>query len=130
MGRDSGCIAAQADAAREINLTVSVDSTITHAHQHATNLSRGENQSGGGGAKDEEWLARPRARLPARLPATQRAGSNHKDPPVTGGEQAPETAYGLQGEPVHHAIGHSREGLSSKIHHLVDGCGRSSRRCL
>ena len=32
----------QADAAREIDWTVSVDSTINRAHQHATNLPRGE----------------------------------------------------------------------------------------
>ncbi len=31
---------AQADAAHEIDWTVSVDSTINRAHQHATNLSR------------------------------------------------------------------------------------------
>ena len=33
---------AQADAGREVDWTVSVDSTINRAHQHATNLPRGE----------------------------------------------------------------------------------------
>ncbi len=33
---------AQADAAGEIDWTVSVDSTINRAHQHGTNLPRGE----------------------------------------------------------------------------------------
>ncbi len=33
---------AHADAAEEIDSTVSVDSTINRAHQHATNLPRGE----------------------------------------------------------------------------------------
>jgi len=31
---------------------------------------------------------------------------------------------GLYDEPVHHGIGRSRGGLSTKIHHLVDGRGR------
>jgi transposase len=33
---------AQADAVKEIDWTVSVDSTINRAHQHATNLPRGD----------------------------------------------------------------------------------------
>ena len=33
---------AEADAVREVDWTVSVDSTINRAHQHATNLPRGE----------------------------------------------------------------------------------------
>ena len=33
---------AQADAVKEVDWTVSVDSTINRAHQHATNLPRGE----------------------------------------------------------------------------------------
>ena len=31
---------------------------------------------------------------------------------------------GLYDEPVHHGIGRSRGGLSTKIHHLLDGRGR------
>lgn len=34
----------QADAAKEVDWTVSVDSTINRAHQHATNLPRAEKQ--------------------------------------------------------------------------------------
>jgi len=35
---------AQADAAQQVDWTVSVDSTINRAHQHATNLPRGPKQ--------------------------------------------------------------------------------------
>jgi transposase len=68
-----------ADAAGEIDWSVSVDSTVNRAHQHATNLSR---HTG--------------------------AGSSYKN---------------LREEPADHAIGRSRGGLSTKIHHLVDGHG-------
>lgn len=37
---------AQADAAGEIDWSVSVDSTINRAHQHGTNLPRGEKRTG------------------------------------------------------------------------------------
>ena len=40
------------------------------------------------------------------------------------GQGAAELAFGLYDEPVDHGIGRSRGGLSSKIHHLVDGRGR------
>ncbi len=42
-------------------------------------------------------------------PATQGAGSNYKNPVI---------------EPPDHGIGRSRGGLTTKIHHLVDGAGR------
>jgi len=38
---------AQADAVGDIDWTVSVDSTIARAHQHATNLPRAEGPTGG-----------------------------------------------------------------------------------
>lgn len=38
---------AEADAAGEIDWTVSVDSTINRAHQHATNLPRADRLTGG-----------------------------------------------------------------------------------
>lgn len=38
---------AEADAAGEIDWTVSVDSTINRAHQHATNTTRPERDTGG-----------------------------------------------------------------------------------
>ena len=59
---------------------MAVDSTITRAHQHATNITR---HTG--------------------------AGSNHTNPRI---------------EPPDQGIGRSRGGLTSKIHHLVDGAGR------
>ena len=46
---------------------------------------------------------------PPTSPATQGAGSNYKNPRC---------------EPPYHGIGRSRGGLTSKIHHLVDGSGR------
>ena len=45
---------------------------------------------------------------PPTSPATQGAGSNYKNPGA---------------EPPDHGIGRSRGGLSTKIHHLVDGGG-------
>jgi hypothetical protein len=38
---------AEADAACQIDWTVSVDSTINRAHQHATNTTRPEQDTGG-----------------------------------------------------------------------------------
>lgn len=38
---------AEADAAGEIDWTVSVDSTINRAHQHGTNLTRADPLTGG-----------------------------------------------------------------------------------
>ncbi|MCT1879328.1 IS5 family transposase [Kocuria rhizophila] len=70
-----------ADAAGLIQWSLSVDSTIARAHQHATNTTR-----------------------------LTGAGSNYKNP-------------GL--EPPEHAVGRSRGVLSTKIHQLVDGHGRS-----
>ncbi|WP_369796667.1 IS5 family transposase [Cellulomonas sp. URHE0023] len=77
---------AEADAAGQIDWTVSVDSTINRAHQHATNTTRPEQDTG--------------------------ATSNHKKPGTS------------VGEPAGHGIGRSRGGLTSKIHHAVDGRGR------
>ncbi|PND57692.1 IS5/IS1182 family transposase [Mycobacterium sp. ENV421] len=71
---------ATADKAEIIDWSVSVDSTIARAHQHATNITRDTG-----------------------------AGSNYTN---------------LASEPPDHAIGRSRGGLTSKIHHLVDGRGR------
>lgn len=39
-------LVAEADAAGEVDWTVSVDSTINRAHQHATNMSRAERPAG------------------------------------------------------------------------------------
>src|SRR5512139_2469116 len=57
------------------------------------------------------WTPQSPARIsmPRTSPATQGAGSNYTNPRV---------------EPPDHAIGRSRGGLTSKIHHLVDGVGR------
>uniref|UniRef100_UPI003592EEAD IS5 family transposase n=1 Tax=Arthrobacter oryzae TaxID=409290 RepID=UPI003592EEAD len=71
---------AEADAAGQIDWTVSVDSTINRAHQHGTNL-----------------------------PRTTGGTPNYKK---------------LFAEPPDHAIGRSRGGLSTKIHHACDGKGR------
>jgi len=67
---------------------------------------------------------RPLVRRPDCSLAPQGAGSNHKDLPIRAGQGAAELAFGLYDEPVDHGIGRSRGGLSSKIHHLVDGRGR------
>jgi transposase len=81
-------LTAQADSTDGIDWTVSVDSTINRAHQHATNTARPEKDTSAAtrGSKDE-------------TPATR-------------------------GEPAGHAIGRSRGGLTTKIHHAVDGNGR------
>jgi transposase len=71
---------ATADQTGIIDWTVSVDSTIARAHQHATNITR---DTGG-------WVE----------------------------------LHDLASEPLDHGIGRSRGGLTSKIHHLVDGRGR------
>ena len=42
-----GVLLAQADADGDLDWTVSVDSTINRAHQHATNTRRPENATGG-----------------------------------------------------------------------------------
>ena len=42
-----GVLLSQADAAGDLDWTVSVDSTINRAHQHATNTTRPENATGG-----------------------------------------------------------------------------------
>lgn len=59
------------------------------------------------------WRWTPRSlghtNTPRTSPATQGAGSNYNNPGV---------------EPPDHGIGRSRGGLTSKIHHLVDGAGR------
>ena len=44
---------AQADAAGLVDWTVSVDSTINRAHQHATNTTRPENDTGGASESQE-----------------------------------------------------------------------------
>ncbi|MEO2130580.1 MAG: IS5 family transposase [Microbacterium sp.] len=70
---------ARADAAGKVDWSVSVDSTIARAHQHATNITR-----------------------------VTGASSNYKN---------------LLAEPPDHGFGRSRGGLSTKLHHLVDGRG-------
>ena len=57
------------------------------------------------------WIPRSLVRIstPPTSPVTQGAGSNYKNPAI---------------EPPDHGIGRSRGGLTSKIHHLVDGAGR------
>ncbi|MFF2369115.1 IS5 family transposase [Agromyces sp. NPDC058110] len=72
-------LCANADAIGAVDWSVSIDSTIARAHQHATNI------------------ARPTGAKP-----------NYKNPLL---------------EPVDHALGRSRGGLSTKIHQLVDGHG-------
>nr|WP_306232514.1 IS5 family transposase [Agrococcus sp. REN33] len=74
-----------ADAAGLIDWDVSVDATIARAHQHATNTSRPEQDTG--------------------------AGSNYRNRPLD------------EVEPAGHGIGRSRGGLTTKIHHAVDGKG-------
>ena len=46
LGRDPRSLVAEADAAGEVDWTVSVDSTVNRAHQHATNMSRVERPAG------------------------------------------------------------------------------------
>jgi transposase len=41
-------VLAEADAAEKIDWAVSVDATIARAHQHATNTTRPEQDTGGG----------------------------------------------------------------------------------
>jgi len=65
--------------------------------------------------------------LPA--PPGERPGQHASAPgiaPVNApvNELAVDLLGGLYDEPVHHGIGRSRGGLSTKIHHLVDGRGR------
>ncbi len=79
-------VLSNADAAGDIDWNVSVDGTISRAHQHATNTTR--------------------------LISTQGATSNYKNLPDS------------QVEPAGHGIGRSRGGLTTKIHHAVDGRGR------
>src|SRR4051812_7027743 len=57
------------------------------------------------------WIPPSRGRIstPPTSPAPQGAGSNYTD---------------LRSEPPDHAIGRSRGGWSTKVHHLVDGNGR------
>ena len=43
-----GRLLAEADAARLVDWTVSVDATINRAHQHATNTTRPQQDTGGG----------------------------------------------------------------------------------
>ncbi|MBV7674106.1 IS5 family transposase [Streptomyces halstedii] len=81
-------LTSQADSIGGIDWTVSVDSTINRAHQHATNTARPEKCTDA---------------------ATRRSRSK---------------AAAADGEPVSHAIGRSRGGLTTKIHHAVDGNGR------
>lgn len=46
---------AEADAAGQVDWTVSVDSTINCAHQHATNTRRPEQDTGGDVESHEPW---------------------------------------------------------------------------
>ncbi|MFE2246033.1 IS5 family transposase [Streptomyces lavendulae] len=80
-------LTSQADSIGEIDWTVSVDSTINRAHQHATNTTRPESDTGA----------------------------------ATRGESE---ATVIDREPAAHAVGRSRGGLTTKIHHAVDGNGR------
>ena len=48
-----GVLLAQADAAGLVDWTVSVDSTINRAHQHATNTKRPEHDTGGSSESQE-----------------------------------------------------------------------------
>ena len=77
----------QADAIDEIVWTVSVDSTVNCAHQHATNTAR--------------------PHLEAR--------------PVTCWSESDTDMSTV--EPAGHGIGRSRGGLTTKVHHAVDGHG-------
>ena len=83
-----GDLTAHADANGMIDWTVSVDSSINRAHQHATNTTRPEQNTGA-----------------------------HASQQSSGASATP-------GEPATHAIGRSRGGLTTKIHHAVDGHGR------
>lgn len=65
-------------------------------------------------------MGQPR-QSPACSRVPQGAEPNHKDLGVLAGQSG---TLSLHEEPFHHAIGRSRGGLSSKIHHLVDGRGR------
>ncbi|WP_404795470.1 IS5 family transposase [Streptomyces tendae] len=78
-----GVLLARADDDGLIDWRVAADSTITRAHQHATNTRRPE------------------------VPAAARG-----------------QAFDAHREPAGHAIGRSRGGLTTKIHHAVDGQGR------
>ncbi|WP_396164959.1 transposase [Corynebacterium sp.] len=49
-------ILADADAAGDIDWTVSVDATINRAHQHATNTTRPEQHTGGAGELHESGI--------------------------------------------------------------------------
>ncbi|WP_280492690.1 IS5 family transposase [Nocardia asiatica] len=75
---------AHADGSGLIDWRVAVDSTITRAHQHATNTRR-----------------------PEKCQAAARG-----------------QGIDAHREPAGHAIGRSRGGLTTKIHHAVDGQGR------
>ncbi|MFG2631743.1 IS5 family transposase [Streptomyces sp. NPDC048473] len=78
----------QPDSIGQIDWTVSVDSTINRAPQHATNTTRPEKDAG--------------------------AATCHSE------SEATATGH----EPVGHGIGRSRGGLTTKIHHAVNGNGR------
>jgi len=86
---------ATADAAGKISWDVSVDATITRAHQHASNTTRPAQDTG--------------------------AGVNHR--PC--GEDFAPSPLGGRREPAGHGAGRSREGLTTTIHAVVDGNGRS-----
>lgn len=73
---------------------MSVDATITRAHQHASNTTRPEQDTG--------------------------AGVNHRPR----GEDFVHSSLGGAREPAGHDIGRSRGGLTTKIHAVVDGNGR------
>ena len=58
---------AEADARGDIDWTVSVDSTITRAHQHGTNTTRPDQPTGGPERITRIWS-------PASLTGTESAG--------------------------------------------------------
>ncbi|CAN5272821.1 hypothetical protein BH11ACT1_BH11ACT1_14270 [soil metagenome] len=69
---------------------------------------------------ERAWIPRP-CRSPGSWRAPQGAGSNHKESGIGPVQNVAEVRPGLYDEPVDHSIGRSRGGLSSKIHHLVEG---------
>jgi transposase len=115
---------AQADAIKEIDWTVSVDATINRAHQHATNLSRGERvltdaeaepkKTGGSAGVDATTRA-----IAGLLAGDTGAGSNHKDSPVPAGSKHLRSCSGCTSRSITasaaHAAGCRRRSTSSSM---------------
>jgi transposase len=102
--------AAQADARGELDWLVAADSTLVRVHQRGAAARRF-----GGNA----------ATAPGPVPDPDGhpggAGSNYKNLPADRPRHRSKPAVA---EPVDHAIGRSRGGLTTKIHLLADGGGR------